>query len=430
MTGFNAGIAFLSMILVIELVLAIYSIVSNSRQEKTRSVLHWIESVFFIVLVLASIIQWSLRWYGLAALLLCWSAFGFYRLFGRHAKREYKVRPIVGRFIFSSVLALLAIAPALLFPQYEPLASTGPYAVATARYTYTDTGRVEVFNSSGENRKINIAFWYPRVADGNEKYPLVVFSHGGLGTETSNQSLYLELASHGYVVCSIGHPYHAFWTTSEDGQTTFVSREYFGEILREDASRDKEQSFRYYQKWMETRIADINFVIDTILAKAAGGVDGVYAQVDGARIGVMGHSLGGSAALAIPRQRDDITAVIALESPFLSDITGVEQGKFVWIDALFSIPVLNIYSDSSWKHLSEWSQYAENAALISDSPENAFHLHLSGAGHFSMTDLALTSPLLTSFLEGGQNDAERVEFLEEENQACLDFFNRYLKHLD
>lgn len=136
------------------------------------------------------------------------------------------------------------------------------------------------------------------------------------------------------------------------------------EMIREDARRDKEQSFRYYQKWLETRTADINFVIDTILANSADHMDGVYALADGARIGVMAHSLGGSAALAIPCQRDDIKAVIGIESPFLLDFVGVENGKFVWTDAIYPVPVLNIYSDASWTHLSEWSQYAKNEACF------------------------------------------------------------------
>jgi hypothetical protein len=44
----------------------------------------------------------------------------------------------------------------LLFPAYEPLAPTGPYAVATARYTYIDESRIEEFTTGAENRKVNV----------------------------------------------------------------------------------------------------------------------------------------------------------------------------------------------------------------------------------------------------------------------------------
>lgn len=326
------------------------------------------------------------------------------------------------------LLALAAISTLALFPPYQPLAVTGNYAIATARYTYTDEQRIEPYSNSGEARQVNVVCWFPENAGDGETFPLVVFSHGGLGTENSNESLYRELASHGYVVCSLGHPHHALWTKSEDGRITFVSLEYFDELQREDAKTDKPQSYRYYYKWLETRTADINLVIDVILAKAAEGADGVYTLVDASHIGAMGHSLGGSAALAMPRRRNDIGAIVALESPFLYDIVGVENGEFVWLDEAYPVPVLNIYSDSAWGHLSQWPQYARNAAWLTDAPPAAFSLHLPGAGHFSLTDLALASPLLTRLLEGSQPTSDRKSYLQQVNHAVLDFFDRCLKH--
>jgi predicted dienelactone hydrolase len=331
---------------------------------------------------------------------------------------------------FGAVLLLIFILTPvfLLFPTYRPLAPTGPYRVDKVRYTYSDESRIEEFSRDGEYRKVNVAFWFPQNPGVAETYPLIVFSHGGLGTENGSESLFLDLASHGYVVGSIGHPYHALWTKADGGQVTLVSKAYFQELQREDAKQDKEGSFHYYQKWMRTRTADINFVIDTILEKAAKSVGGVYSLIDGDRIGVMGHSLGGSAVLGIPRQRDDVSAAIALESPFLCDIVGVENDEFTWLDEAYPVPVLNIYSDSSWGHLSEWPQYARNAALLSAAPETALSLHLPGAGHFSMTDLSLASPLLTTLLEGGQPNHDRAGYLQEVNRACLDFLDRYLKN--
>lgn len=326
-----------------------------------------------------------------------------------------------------ALLLVFFITPILLFPLHPTPEPTGAYAVASLRYTYTDESRIETFTDTGEKRRVNLTCWYPDPAAG-ETFPLIVFSHGGLGTANSNETLFRELASHGYVVCSIGHPYHALWTKGADGRTTFVSLAYFRELQREDAKSDKQQSYRYYQQWLEIRAGDINFALDTLLSKAASGAEGVYRLVDGERIGVMGHSLGGSAALAIPRQRNDIDAVIALESPFLYDIAGVAGGEFVWRYEAYPVPVLNIYSDSSWSHLAEWTQYARNYALLSDASPNAVSLYLPGAGHFSLTDLALVSPLLTRLLEGAPPARPGIEYLQDVNQACLEFFNLYLKH--
>ena len=84
------------------------------------------------------------------------------------------------------------------------------------------------------------------------------------------------------------------------------------------------RAYEFFQKWMGIRTADINFVIDTILSESGNNSAAqVYQLIDGSKIGVMGHSLGGSAALGIGRMRNDVKAVIALESPFLADIVGV-----------------------------------------------------------------------------------------------------------
>ncbi|GIV65654.1 MAG: hypothetical protein KatS3mg047_0047 [Bellilinea sp.] len=130
--------------------------------------------------------------------------------------------------------------------------------------------------------------------------PLVIFSHGGLGTVIRNVSPYRDLASHGYVVCSIGHPSHALWTKSEEGHLIFVSPEYVGELQREDARTNKQGSLCVYQKWLEICTAAINLVINIMLVKTAAGAEGMYMLMDVSRIGVMEHSLDGSAALAIP----------------------------------------------------------------------------------------------------------------------------------
>jgi hypothetical protein len=204
--------------------------------------------------------------------------------------------------------------------------------------------------------------------------------------------------------------------------------EYFKEVQQENAKTDKQRSFEYYQKWMNIRMGDINFVIDTILNKTKESSGGVYSLIDVEKIGLMGHSLGGSAVLGIPRQRDTIDAVIALESPYMYDITGVKNNQFQWNDQVYPVPVLNIYSDSAWDHLSEWTQYARNYALFSDSEATVFNLHLIGGGHFSLTDLSLSSPFLTRILEGGESPMDNEEYIINVNKICLDFFNRYLKN--
>ncbi|MBE0687069.1 MAG: acetylxylan esterase, partial [Anaerolineaceae bacterium] len=283
------------------------------------------------------------------------------------------------------------------------------------------------FTAEPDHRSVQVAFWYPQAKLENELFPLIIFSHGGLGTITSNESLYLELASHGYVVCSIGHPYHALWTKDDKGSLTWANKDYFRELQEEDPEKNLAQSYSYYQKWMKIRTDDINFVLDNFLDKADTRLEEIYARIDVDRIGMIGHSLGGSAALAMSRLRDDIDVVIALESPFLYDIVGVENNEFIWLEEEYPVPVMNIYSDSSWENLTNWPQYAQNVTMLSVSKDNVSNLYLAGAGHFSLTDLSLASPVFTRILEGDKSSVESRIYLINVNNEVLKFLNRYLK---
>lgn len=200
------------------------------------------------------------------------------------------------------------------------------------------------------------------------------------------------------------------------------------ELFAEDPQSDIQQSYEYYQKWMKIRTDDINFVIDYIMTEVENNnADMVYKLVDSAKIGVMGHSLGGSAALGIGRMRDDVTAVIALESPFMFDIEGIENEQFVFTDKIYPVPLLNVYSDSSWGILGERPQYAANYRMLFDTDATGFNVYISGVGHLALTDFALTSPFLTRILDGKKPTTETVYCLKTINKICLEFFNSYLK---
>ncbi len=320
------------------------------------------------------------------------------------------------------MLILLASLPTIIFPEYKLLPTTGEYQIKTEIKHFTDESRVETYGKQGGARTLAVEFWHPVNAEG--RFPLVVFSHGSFGTRASNETLFRELASHGYIVCSIDHTYQCLYTTDKDGNTLLMDGGYADEIRRENAREDKQNSLALYRKWMGVRVADINFVIDTIQSDST---EEFYRLIDTKKTGVIGHSLGGSAALGVGRVRDDIGAVIALESPFMCDILDVENETFVFESEEYPVPVLNVYSDNSWAHLDEWPQYAENARLLTSSNKNAFNHHIAGVGHLSLTDLSLASPLLTHLLNGNISSVSTEDCLTHLNEICLAFFDCFLR---
>ena len=142
-----------------------------------------------------------------------------------------------------TIIAVVFIAFAVVvFPDLGSVKTTGEYPYTSRVLELTDTKRFEDYKSDGSPRKLSVLIYYPD-ADGieNNTCPLVVFSHGGISTKTSNLSLYKELASHGYVIVSIDHTYHAL-STEIDGKKIYIDSGYMKELSAEDSHSDIENS--------------------------------------------------------------------------------------------------------------------------------------------------------------------------------------------
>ena len=57
-----------------------------------------------------------------------------------------------------------------------------------------------------------------------QKFPLIIFNHGYISYREGNSYLLIELASHGYVVISVGHPYEALLTEFDDGTSVRTAK--------------------------------------------------------------------------------------------------------------------------------------------------------------------------------------------------------------
>lgn len=420
---------------VIEAAFAAYSIITKSNQERVRSFVRIGAFAAFVIFTLASVIQWSFRWYGLAALLLVWAVLGAWALIRKKGeKREYKAGSSVFSAIATLLLVCVVITPALIFPQYRLPRMTGKHQVDTVKYTYTDASRVETFTNTGGNRKVNVEFWYPR--DTGERYPLVVFSHGAFGMKNSNTSTFMELASNGYVVCSIDHPYHSLFTSGSDGHMITVDQSFMQEILGVNNGKyNEEEIFKLTYKWMNVRTADVNFVLNTIIQHAKNGSsEVVYQRIDPGKIGLMGHSLGAVASAQVARERNDIDAVINLDADLYGEYLNYVDGKYVLNDKTYPVPILTFYSDDLAQRIAAIPNANEIIAVkhISATAPNAYEVHLAGTNHMSFTDLPLVSPFLVSVINssvhiGGGHAADKYYIIEKMNDIVLQFFDVYLK---
>lgn len=333
--------------------------------------------------------------------------------------------------------------PSFLFADYKGLPTTGEYKVGSAQAILIDEDRVETFETDGSKREVPAYFFYPEEGDSGDQYPVIFFSHGAFGYYQSNMSTYMELASHGYVVVSLEHPYHALFTKDTDGKTIITDAQFLRDIQGinvDDVS--EEQIFAVSSGWMELRLADSNFAVDRVKEAAqkqtlsecffVSGKDrekleAVLPMMDCGRIGFMGHSLGGATAVTIGRQREDIGAVIDFDGTMLGEVEKVTDGVDIIKEEPYHIPLLSFDSEEHHRSREELSgqgvPYANNVVL--DHAANGYSTYIAGTGHMNYTDLPLFSPFLADMLGTGEVDAEAC--ILKMNEIALAFFDCYLK---
>lgn len=316
----------------------------------------------------------------------------------------------------ATILLTFASGWLMLFPKAISIDPTGPHQIETVSVTMRDESRSDPYSSSDEKRSLEVRFWYPKDAQ-NSSCPLVVFSHGSFGNVNNNETLMKELASRGYACASIGYTYMAS-EVNINSKTIKMSSEFRSEVMRIDAEKNKEEAIKLYSKWMGLTTKDASFVIDSIKSKN----EGFYGLINKSKICVMGHSFGGSTSLALGRVRNDIYCAVALESPFMYDVKGIENGKFISDESEYPTRMLNVYSDSSFKKLGEWDQYAQNYKYLNNKDPKYQNIHLQGLGHMHLCDFQLVSPFLSWVLSGTDTSNTGKKNLETINKTILEYF--------
>lgn len=363
-------------------------------------------------------------------------------------KRKWWLIPV--GIVMLLILAGISI-PKVLFTDYAGLPTTGPYGVKMVSAILVDGNRVETFEEDGSNREVPVYFYYPDITgtqmdamqeNNDGKSPLVIFSHGAFGYYESNTSTYMELASHGYVVISMDHPYHSFFTTDTEGKTITVNPEFMQEAMGINGEEVTEEDvFNVSRKWMNLRVADMNLVLDSVKNSVATGsmteelwyvadeatgqeVLSVLTMIDTEKIGLMGHSLGGATSVTVGRTREDIDAVIDLDGTMLGEQIDFVDGEYVYYEDAYPIPLLSI--DNEAHHQDSYGTDAPYVnKLVVENALDSKYTYFVGSGHMNFTDLPLLSPILASFLGVGEIDA--MECVVTMNEIVLEYFDCYLK---
>jgi len=308
--------------------------------------------------------------------------------------------------LMAATAASWAILPAPMLPR-----PAGPYAVGTQVLRWTDPARPENATADpADRRDVVVQAWYPaapasggparvpyldglgrlpprimgvprfvfrrfgetavsaaaaaQVATDHKAWPVIVFSHGHGAARGVYTALLTDLASRGYVVLAVDHPYEAAVTQLADGRVVGFALESGG------GDRDR---IAYMERQVLVRAADVRFVLDQLFRPSALGPI-LAGRLDPSRVALAGHSFGGATAVLVASQDARVRAAADIDGMLYGDVRG----------ETFQGPLLLMESGRT----SDIGPYAEaTREVMSRVPASGWRYAIAGASHLSFTDL-------------------------------------------
>ena len=356
---------------------------------------------------------------------------------------------LISVFWLSACAALVSV----LIPLENVAKPTGEYQVGTQVIHMVDNDRSAWYGQESSNpREIMVRVWYPAqpqegdlkapyvynekligdmVSEGfgipkylmknlrningnswseaqpvNEKFPVIIFSHGIGGLKTQNTTQMEEMASHGYVVFSCDHAYDA-------GVSIFPGdRIIFGKTNIPD-NLTKEEKWNMRRAQLDYRAADIQFLLDEMDRENFLSV-ALKNSLDLEHIGVFGHSFGGGTSVVVASVDERIDACFGLDAWFLPIPSNV-------LNSDLNKPFIQL-GQVSWK---EKENYLKLDTLAGNNSAWSVRLDVQGATHYDFTDFSQFSKLTKKY-GSGMIAPPRIRKIT--NSAIREFFDHYLKN--
>jgi hypothetical protein len=128
-------------------------------------------------------------------------------------------------------------------------------------------------------------------AAGGQKFPILIFSHGGGIPVRCYTAIIENLVSHGYVVAAVEHSFDGATVVFPDGRIITQSG------WDQDSKRTKEEKAAFHAERHRAGSLDNQFVLNQLerldSGRLKGGPRQLRGRLDTSKVGALGHSLGG-----------------------------------------------------------------------------------------------------------------------------------------
>ncbi|MBN2439810.1 MAG: hypothetical protein JXJ04_00635 [Spirochaetales bacterium] len=392
-----------------------------------------------------------------------------------HNKKKHP--PLIIMVLISIIFPVVILLPVLL-PVFSLPPPTGPYMVGTTEYTIYDNSRPEILTHDPDDyRKLVVKIWYPadtvdnkkrerywqnpallstylakeydvpsfffeylglvkthsfidaEISDVKDTYPAILSLHGGKCTDSLNnlQMINEDLASNGYIVIGLTHPYSSLPIVFSDGKKASCSQlrketlnlqSELSDTLRAtyftQQSKDKEELLQNIieietakRAEIEIRIEDIRTVLNWLEDMKNDKMTTPFNKKwDPDKLSIIGFHLGGSVALNSFLRDQRIKTCVNLDGFHYVNNENLKIKK----------PYLLLTSEESGLHTIPF--------IINQLDTLSYLFTLKGTTEQSFTDYSLFSPLIDLFHHNGTLNNPKV--VEITRYYINSFFSTYL----
>jgi hypothetical protein len=348
--------------------------------------------------------------------------------------------------LFTGLVVLLLLALTII-PQLELPMHTGSYAVGQTVLRWVDTSRPEVMTDEPDDfREVIANIWYPaksrtgtkspyfpglstvskalaesgevgqwevfglqfirsenmlnaELAKSPAPYPIVILSPGNGTNIEFYTSLASEIASHGYIVVGLNHPYDVLAVELSNGEVAPYNKAQW--------SLEPSAHQAYTAERIKVRTADVLFALDQLDSIDSSDESPLSGMLDLESVGVAGHSLGGITASEVCKADARFRACLNFD--------GLLKG------GPFSTEETAIPPEQPFMFITKESELHPTLVKSFESMPESYWVVIHGASHESFTD----GPLLQPSLLPISNQADRIMALIQE--YTLAFLNQTLK---
>jgi dienelactone hydrolase len=339
--------------------------------------------------------------------------------------------------IVAGALLTASLALSWCLPMFRLPRPTGKYPVGTRRLHVIDPDRMEMHAGAHlGHREMVVQLWYPSAtARGRRakyrkkaettrrssyqavlathsleetplaagRFPIIVHNPGWHGWAQRGTFLAQDLASHGFVVAAISHPYNSSFVQLSDG--TLAEPDYGLDIgWSTQHYIPLQERLRLAEEELEIQTLDCRLVLNELqrLDLTPGHPFESHLVTDW--VGTYGYSFGGAVSAEFAKEDSRVRAVLGLDA-VLHGATATDglNRPLMLIDA----PVTSQFAqgespadgvESSWRTVAYedskrmWKSIAEAKARVLAN-HGGYRVFIKGLGHDDFTDQIFMSPL-------------------------------------